>query len=468
MSAVFLGFALLTATAVLAVLWPVFRRQRPVGRERFELAVYRDQLAEVDRDLERGLVAVDEARAARLEIERRLLRAAGTAEAAAGADPGPGRRGVVLAAALLVPILAATFYAALGSPGMPDRPLAMRQDLKPENPAGPDVQQMVARLEARLAQSPNDRQGWLMLGRSRGVLGDPVGAAEAFRHALALADDDPAAIGGLAEALTAVAGGTVTPEAKALFAKLAEAEPRDPRPGFYLGWADFQAGEPQAALDRWRTLLAASPADAPWRPQVTEAVQTAAKELNLDPATVLAGIPAPPAATAAPTSPRPTPEDVGRAGAMTPDDRMAMIRGMVEKLQARMDADGSDVEGWLRLAQARSVLGEDDRARATFRQALTLHPDEPALLKGYAELLLGTVRSDTGLPEVGDQANELLTKAVRLQPEDPQVWWYLGIRALQDGHKDQARTAWEKVLVRLDPARPEYQDIKSRLDGLGG
>ena len=82
-------------------------------------------------------------------------------------------------------------------------------------------------------------------------------------------------------------------------------------------------------------------------------------------------------------------------------------------------------------------------------------------------MLVGPPRSDTGLPEVGDQANELLTRAVGLQPEDPEVWWYLGIRALQDGHKDQARSAWQKVLARLDPAQPEYQDIKSRIDGLG-
>ena len=129
-----------------------------------------------------------------------------------------------------------------------------------------------------------------------------------------------------------------------------------------------------------------------------------------------------------------------------------MIRGMVEKLQARMDADGSDVEGWLRLAQSRMVLGETDRARATFEKALELHPDEPALLKGYAGAAgRARVRADTGLPEVGDQANELLTKAASLQPDDPEIWWFLGIRALQDGHKDEARSAWEKVLARLDP-----------------
>src|SRR5262249_11543556 len=205
----------------MAVLWPVFRRPRPVGRDRYELEVYRDQLAEVDRDLERGLVSVDEARAARLEIERRLLRVAGSIEATATVETGPGRRGTVLAAALIVPTLAATFYAVLGSPALPDRPLAMRQDLKQEGPRAPDVPQMVARLEARLAQSPDDLQGWLMLGRSRGVLGDAPGSVEAFRHALSLAADDPGAVGGLAEALTTMADGTVTPEAKTLYTKLA-------------------------------------------------------------------------------------------------------------------------------------------------------------------------------------------------------------------------------------------------------
>jgi cytochrome c-type biogenesis protein CcmH len=463
----FPAFALLTAVAVLAVLWPVFRRQRPVERDRYEVEVYRDQLAEVDRDLERGLVSSDEARAARLEIERRLLRVASSMEAKVPAEPGPGRRGIVLAVALLVPTLAATFYAVLGSPDLPDRPLAMRQDLKQENPERPDVQQMVARLEARLARSPDDLQGWLMLGRSRAVLGDTSGSVEAFRRAQGLAADDPGAVGGLAEALTAAAGGTVTPEARTLFVKLTEVEPRDPRAGFYLGWAEFQAGEHRAALDRWLKLLGESPADAPWRPQVAEAIQAAAKELKLDPATVLAQVPTPPATATSPAVPQPSAEDVAGAAAMAPDDRMAMIRGMVEKLQARMDADGTDVQGWLRLAQSRSVLGETDRARATFQKALSLHPDEPTLLKGYAEALVGPVRTDTGLPEVGDQANELLTKAAGLQPEDPEVWWYLGIRALQDGRKDQARSAWQKVLAGLDPAQPEYQDIKNRIDSLG-
>jgi cytochrome c-type biogenesis protein CcmH len=132
-----------------------------------------------------------------------------------------------------------------------------------------------------------------------------------------------------------------------------------------------------------------------------------------------------------------------------------------------MDADGSDPEGWLRLAQSRLVLGEDDRARATFEKALSLHPNDPELVKGYAGTLVGPVRGDTGLPEIGDRAAELFTKAAGLRPDDPEPWYYLGIRALQDGRKDEARTAWQKVLAHLDPSQPAYRSIKSRLDGLG-
>ncbi len=382
-------------------------------------------------------------------------------------DPASGRRGVVLAVAFLVPILAATLYGAIGRPDLPDQPLASREELPGQTPAQPDVQQMVAGLEAKLAGAPDDLEGWLMLGRSRAVLGDVPGSAEAFRKARQLAPDDARGVGGLAEALTAMAGGTVTPEAKGLLIKLGEIEPRDPRAAFYLGWADFQAGQHQSALDRWRQLLADTPADAPWRSQVIEAVQTAAQQLGVDPGTVVAGAPTPPAPSAPSTAPQPSAEDMANAAAMAPEDRMAMIRSMVEKLQTRMDADGGDVEGWLRLAQSRMVLGEPDRAKATFEQALAQHPEEPSLLKGYAKLLVGPAQGTTNLPKVDDRANELLTKASSLQPDDAEVWWFLGVRALQDGRKADARAAWEKVLARLDPGQPEYQDIKTRIDELG-
>ncbi|MFZ1427336.1 MAG: c-type cytochrome biogenesis protein CcmI [Geminicoccaceae bacterium] len=455
------AFALMTTLAVLALLWPVFRRPRATPRESFEIEVYRDQLAEIERDRERGIIGTEEARAGRVEIERRLLRVAGSGDEAPAA-PTSGQRLPIIVAALLIPTLAAGLYAALGSPQTPDEPLALRQDREPQPTGQPNVQEMVASLEARLAATPDDLDGWLMLARSRAVLGNTTGSVEAYRQALALAADDPRAIGGLGEALTAAADGIVTPEAKSEFVRLAEVDPQDPRAAFYLGWADSQAGDEQAALKRWSDLLAATPADAPWKPRVVEAVRGAATALNLDADKVLAAIPVPPA------KPQPTAADVANAADMSPEARTAMIRGMVDKLQARMDADGSDVEGWLRLAQSREVLGEPDRALATFQQALKLHPEDPELLKGYGRILLGPVREDTGLPEVTDLANDQFSKAAKLKPDDPESLWYLGVRALQDGRTGDARSAWQKVLARIDPSQPGYQDLKSRLDSLGG
>jgi cytochrome c-type biogenesis protein CcmH len=460
-------FAAMTAIAVGALLWPLFRQRGTPERSSFELGVYRDQLAEIERDVERGLIGPAEAAGARLEIERRILRAAPDPSAAPADPPGGGRRHYVLAAAVLVPVLALGLYSALGAPDLPDRPFASREDRQQGDPEQPNIEAMVARLEARLADSPDDLEGWLMLGRSKGALGDHPAAIEAYRRAQALAADDPRVQSGLGESLVMAAQGVVTPEAKALFTGLLEAAPGDPRAAFYLGWADVQAGDHHAALERWRKLLAATPADAPWRPRLIEAVRAAAEELKLDADALLAQIPTPPPAQQ-PATPQPSEEDMARAADMPPEQQQAMIRAMVERLQARIDADGSDVEGWLRLAQARLVLGEPARARATFERGLKQHPDDPALLKGYAGTLLGPVQAATGLPEIGDKAAELYTKAANLRPDDPEPWWYLGIRALQEGKRDEARTSWRKVLAHLDPSRPEYAVIKERLDQLGG
>ena len=130
---------------------------------------------------------------------------------------------------------------------------------------------------------------------------------------MSLAADDPRAIGGLGEALTAVAGGVVTPEAKAVFVRLAQVEPRDPRPPTIWAGPISRPASIRPALDRWRGLLAETPADAPWRPRVVEAIRAAATELRLDPDQVLAQVPAPPAAgTRRPHRSRAPPTSPGR------------------------------------------------------------------------------------------------------------------------------------------------------------
>ena len=445
-----LGSILLALAAALALAWPALRRPRARNRASFDLAVYRDQLAEIERDRRRGLIGAGEAAAARLEVERRILRAAD----AAAAETGEARhsRWPALAAAVAVPLLAAVLYLQLGTPGLRDQPLAARQPPADQ----PDIAGMVARLEERLQREPDDLRGWLMLGRSRTVMGRPDAAVLAYRRALALAPGEPEAIGGLAEGLIVTAGGLVGPEALGLLQRLDGLVPGEPRVGYYLGLAAAQAGDTQAAVERWRRLLADAPADAPWRARMVEVISGAASQLGIEVEPMLAATPGSAADPAA--------VEAAAIASLPAEQRQARIREMVDGLQARMEADGGDAAGWSRLAQARGVLGEQDAALAAWDRALALAPGDPVLLKGKAGALLGP--DADGLPQVGDEAAALYEKAAGLRPDDPESLWFLGLRALQQGQPELARQRWDRLLAQLDPGRGETVELRARIDRL--
>jgi cytochrome c-type biogenesis protein CcmH len=426
---------------------------------------------EVARDQERGLFGAVVARAAKLEIERRMLRAAAPEQAAPASAPG---RRWVIAAAVCLPIFALVVYLRLGTPWLPDEPIASRAT----EPRPPDIAKMVAGLEARLEQQPNDAEGWLMLGRSRMVLRDPEAAATAYRKALALEPGSAAAVAGLGESRTAAAKGVVTPEAQKLFERLATLAPDEPRAGYYLGLAATQAGDDNAAVEHWRRLLAKAPSDAPWRPTVVAAIRDSAKRMGVDADAILAGVPGrPPAptATASAPGPRADPDAALPAGsaaaaiaALPPAEQLERIRQMVAGLAARLAADGSDLKGWIRLARAQAVLGDDAAAAAAWAKARALEPDDPEVIKGYASSLLRPPAKGSDLPEIPDEAAELYAKALVLQPDDPEPLWYLGIRALQEGKPAEARQRWQQLLAELDPKHPDYAEISQRLQKLPG
>lgn len=461
MTAELLAFGLLALICVGALAWPL-RRSTADAPARPELAVYRDQLAELERDRARGLIGEEEAAAARREVERRLLRAAGPS--------GPslvvtrGGRALLALSLLLVPALAALTYARLGSPGLPDQPLAVRSSPAPE---GPDIRAMVARLEQRLAVDPSSLDGWLLLARSKAALGDPLAGVAAARRGLALDPTSTPARATLAELLIQAGGGMVSPEARDLLEQVRAAEPGEPRAAFFLGLAAAQAGERERALGIWRELLAGAPADAPWRPAVVAAIREAAAATGLAVEAMLAEATGRPPAAEAPPSPGAR-ERARAIAALPPEERAAAIRSMVEGLEARLAADGGDVEGWVRLANARRVLGEPDKARRAFEKALALRPDDPSLLSDYAGLLLGPTEPGNDLPGVGAEAKAAYERLALLAPDDPEPWWYLGIAAAQEGRPEEARRHWQRVLSLLPADHPDRTAIAARLAALGG
>jgi cytochrome c-type biogenesis protein CcmH len=252
---------------VLSPLWQ-HAGGRLLTRARYDRAVYRDQLAEVERDLARGIVRPDDAAAARREIERRILAAADESEAPAVSASKP-------ALAAILGVVAAAFafvlYLALGSPNMPEVPMAKGGPPPAQDAA---IENMVAGLATQLHDNPKNLQGWLMLGRSYAVLGENAKAADAYDHALQLKPDDPDIA--LSEAAALLAGlkigDPVPTRAVALLRTVMTKEPDQPMALWFLGLAAAQQRDFVDARDYWHHLLRVIPADAPERTTVTEAL----------------------------------------------------------------------------------------------------------------------------------------------------------------------------------------------------
>ena len=366
-----LAFALMTAAAIFAVLWPLGRRTAGAGGS--DIAVYRDQLEEVTRDRATGLIGEAEAEAAKVEVSRRLIAAADAAEAdaAAGGSPLWRRRATALTGLLLLPIGAAALYLALGSPQLPGQPLAERAGAVRQDRS---IQNLVSQVEAHLERNPNDARGYEVVAPVYLRLGRFDDAVNARRKSLALAGETAERQADLGEALASAANGVITVEAKAAFERALALDPNDQKAKFFIGVAAEQDGDKPKAAAIWTKMLKDAPPDAPWAPLVRESLA----RLGVAPATVAPPIALAPGLSAA---------DVAAAGNMSEKDRGDMVRGMVARLAEKLQADGNDLEGWQRLLRAYMVLGERDKALVAAGDARKALASEPDKLRQLGELI---------------------------------------------------------------------------------
>lgn len=357
-------FALMTAAAIFAVLWPLGRRTQAQGGS--DLAVYRDQLDEIARDRAEGRIGAAEADAARTEVSRRLIAAADAAEkeaSASAAAPVWRRRAAALIGLVLLPVGASALYLALGSPQLPGQPLAERRAAAQQDNS---IETLIARVEAHLEKNPNDARGYEVVAPVYLRMGRFADAVNARRKAIALAGESAQRQADLGEALAALGNGVITADAKAAFERALELDRNDLKALYFIGLAAEQDGDRKKAAAIWLTMLKDAPADAPWVPMVSEAL------------TRVGGVP-PKAAVASPVQPGPTVEDIAAATQMSEQDRGEMIRGMVARLADRLKEDAGDVAGWQRLMRAYMVLGDRDKARSAAgdaRKALAADPDK--------------------------------------------------------------------------------------------
>jgi len=364
------GVALMTAAAVWAVLWPLARRGGDL-RGGSDVAVYRDQLAEIERDRASGLIAENEAAGAQVEVSRRLI-AAADAQAPAPADAVSAtwrRRAVAVAALILLPLGAAALYVALGSPSLPDQPLAARLAGARGNPS---IDTLITQVEDHLTRHPEDGRGWEVIAPVYLRLGRFEEAVKARRNAVKLNGATAERESALGEALVFAANGVVTAEAKAAFERAIALDANGVQARYFLGLAAEQDGDRTQAAATWRGLIAAAPPDAPWLDLLRGA---------------LARVEGRAGGGGAAGAPSVDASDDQAAVQLSPEQRKAMIEGMVSRLSERLHRDGADVDGWLRLVRSYMVLGEPDKARAAVVDARRALAGDAVKLRRLDDLL---------------------------------------------------------------------------------
>ena len=474
-------FAALTVAVLAVLLFPLLKKasDEPPPRVDYDIVVYRNQLTEIEQEIDRGLLTAAQADAARAEVHRRML-AAEDAELKAPVKPTRisnryAKFAAIIAIAVILPVGAIVVYGILGSPHLPGKPYAWRIKHDPEFVVATTAEKL-----AELLQSSPSASGYKRLAEMYFNARNYEQAADADRQAVALGATDSATWSEFGESVVMANGGAVVPEAMMAFTNALAIDPHDDRARFYIGLAESQIGNLKQAVAIWRDLEKDAPADAPWLPIVRQHIAAFSKQGGFDPTSVPPSPPSPRILNVAVTAmtnamhlqtgarPAPgvsAPADTNAAPTATSDDRDTMIHAMVARLAARMEKSPTDVTGWQRLAHAYYVLNEQGKAREAIDHAVRLKPDDVSL-----QLTLAEIQKAAAAPGEDIPADFVATmrRVLKLDPTDVQALYYVGLAEQRLGHSDRARALWTKALKVADANDPLAISIHNRLNAMSG
>ena len=356
-----------------------------------DMALYRDQMAEIDRDLARGVLTEDEAERTRAEVGRRLLEADKRGPRAVSQAPKLVRLTAVAVVVLAVGAGGVALYVMQGAPGYPDLPLVARiadadarranrptqaeaearaaASLPNPSAPSPDFAALMDRLRQAVKDRPNDAQGLALLAQNELRLGRYKAARTAQEQLIALQGDDVTAetLAGMAEIFVSQAGGIVTPEAELIVDGALGKDRNNLQALYFKGLAAAQVGRFDVTFRVWRDALDRSSEDGPLREMVLAQMPDVAARAGQDYT--------PP--TKAPDLRGPDQSAMAAAADMDPAAREEMIRGMVNGLSERLATQGGTAPEWAQLIAALGVLGESERGRAILGEARQVFANQP-------------------------------------------------------------------------------------------
>lgn len=398
--------AALLLVGALLLLLPALWAPRPAAQGQAggaNVAVYRDQLREAERDLAADLITPDRFEQLRSEIQRRVLEDTQAAAAPGGALQ-PARR-MALALALVIPAASIATYLALGEPEATapfvPPPAAMAEGARHEI-TEEQIQRMVAALAERLKAEPGNPEGWLMLGRSYTALGRYSDAVLAFRKASALMPGNANVLADLADVTGMAQGKQLAGEPARLVQQALDADPRNVKALALAGSVAFEAKDYAAARGYWERLMAVVPPDSDMARSVQGSI---AEARQLEGGTAAA---APAAATAAaPTAPAAPAASVKLTGevVLSPELAARVAAGDTLFVFARA-AQGPRIP----LAILRQPVGQWP-VRFTLDDSMSMAPD--LKLSAHAQVVVGArvSRSGEAMPQSGDLVGQSSTVA---------------------------------------------------------
>ncbi|MEQ1725520.1 MAG: tetratricopeptide repeat protein [Sphingopyxis sp.] len=250
-------------------------------------------------------------------------------------------------------------------------------------------------LEARTVAQPNNSEAWADLAQARFDSEDYSGAVAAYRKATDLAPAVAALWSGLGEALVMAApraGPPIPDEAMAAFTRAVGLDADDPRARYFIAAKRDVDGDHAGAIDTWLALLADTPQGAPWEADLRRTIAQVGERNSIEVASRLAAVrqralTADQLPVAARAIPGPTRAEMQQAASLPKGQQDMMVEGMVDSLQAKLDANPAQVDRWIMLMRSRMTLGQSAQAAEALRRAIAANPAQEARLRAQARML---------------------------------------------------------------------------------
>ncbi|WP_417593664.1 tetratricopeptide repeat protein [Parasphingorhabdus sp.] len=259
----------------------------------------------------------------------------------------------------------------------------------------PSVDEVIAGLEKKLQENPDDAESWRMLGWSYFETGKFAESATAMKRATTLDPDNPEYWSMLGEALVMASDGQqVPPDAAEAFRNALKHDAKDPRARYFLAVQKDIAGDHKGAIEDWFALLEDTPADAPYAADIrrvigqvaeNEGIDVAARLAKAAPAAPTGGITTDGPAVATAAIPGPSREEMKEAAALPPGQQEAMIANMVDGLDKRLQSNPKDANGWIMLIRSRMQLGQTVQAKQALQRGLDAFKNDGAEAKRIRE-----------------------------------------------------------------------------------